>query len=123
MSFNSRQTSAIALGLAFLVGGAVTVLAADEDFPSLVTRLEKEKPQFAERQQKMLAERYDLANRAANGVTMTRGKAVQERRARQLAEGMTWDKLAAMSPAKSRKRTPGRPVFTRCRTRITKPAA
>jgi cytochrome c peroxidase len=97
MNLNPRRTSAIVL-VTFLTCGTVAVLAADEDFPSLVTRLEKEKPQFAERQQKMLAERYDLANRAANGVTMTRGKAVQEGVRVKLAEGMTWDKLAAMSP-------------------------
>ena len=93
-----RQVSATALTAAFLVCGTVTILAADEDFPTLVGRLEKEKPQFAERQQKMLDERYDLADRPAKGVTMSRGKAVQDGVRVKLADGMTWEKLAAMTP-------------------------
>jgi cytochrome c peroxidase len=93
-----RQVSATALTVAFLACGTITILAADEDFPTLVGRLEKEKPQFAERQQKMLDERYDLADRPAKGVTMARGKAVQEGVRVKLADGMTWEKLAAMTP-------------------------
>ena len=42
--------------------------------------------------------RYDLADRPAKGVTMSRGKPVQEGVRVKLAKGMTWDKLAAMSP-------------------------
>jgi cytochrome c peroxidase len=46
----------------------------------------------------LLAERYDLSNRAASGVTMSRGKAVQEGIRVKLPGGITWDKLAAMTP-------------------------
>jgi cytochrome c peroxidase len=94
---------ALAAG-ALIVCGAFTVFAADEDFPTLVSRLEKEKPAFAERQQKLLAERYDLANRAAYGVTMARGKAVQAGVRAKLSEGMTWEKLAAMMPEEIKER-------------------
>jgi len=78
--------------------GAATMIGADESFADLVARLQKEKGQFAERQQKMLAERYDLSDRPAKGVTMTRGKPVQEGVRVKLPEGMTWEKLAEMTP-------------------------
>ena len=76
-----------------------TTSIAQEDFAALVKRTQGEKPKFAERQQKLLAERYDLADRPANGVTMSRGKPVQEGIRVKLPQGLTWDKLAAMKPA------------------------
>ncbi len=50
------------------------------------------------RQQDLLKMRYDLGNRAAKGVAMTRGKAIQEGVRVKLTGGMTWEKLGAMSP-------------------------
>ena len=47
--------------------------AAEEDFGALVGRLQKEKATFANRHRELLAERYDLADRPAKGVTMSRG--------------------------------------------------
>ncbi|HEV7405842.1 MAG TPA: cytochrome B6 [Chthoniobacteraceae bacterium] len=81
---------------ALLVAAAT---AAEEDFPSLVKRLQAEKPQFADRQQKLLAERYDMADRPAEGVTMSRGKPVQAGVRVKLPEGLTWEKLAALPAA------------------------
>jgi hypothetical protein len=72
--------------------------AAQEDFSALVKRLQQEKPDFAKRQQALLAERYDLADRPAPGVTMSGGKPVQEGVRVKLPRGMTWEMLAAMSP-------------------------
>jgi len=46
----------------------------------------------------MLADRYDLSDRPAKGVTMARGKPVQEGIRVKLPAGMTWEKLAAMTP-------------------------
>ncbi|HEX7517066.1 MAG TPA: hypothetical protein VF345_07240, partial [Chthoniobacterales bacterium] len=66
--------SATAFAAALLVGGAVTVAAAEEDFPTLTKRLQAEKPTFAKRQQDLLAERYDLVDRPAKGTAMSRGK-------------------------------------------------
>ena len=90
--------SATAFAAALLVGGAVTIAAVEEDFAALVKRLQAEKPAFAERQQKLLAERYDLADRPAQGVAMSRGKPVQAGVRVRLPGGLTWEKLAAMSP-------------------------
>ena len=85
------------LAAALFVYGAVTI-AAEEDFATLVKRLQQEKPVFAKRHQALLAERYDLADRPAQGVTMSHGKPVQEGVRVRLPMDMTWEKLAAMSP-------------------------
>jgi len=73
--------------------------SAQESFDALVKRLTQEKPQFAERHQKLLEERYDLADKPADGVTMAKGKAVQGGVRVKLAKGSTWEKLAALPPA------------------------
>lgn len=81
-----------------LVSGVGTVSAAEEDFGTMVKRLQKDKPAFAKRQQDLLIERYDLADRPAQGVTMSKGKPVQEGVRVRLSKDITWEKLAAMSP-------------------------
>ena len=81
-----------------LVCFALTASAVDEDFPTLAKRLQAEKAKFAQRQQDMLVERYDLADRPAKGVAMSNGKPVQDGVRAKLPEGMTWEKLATLSP-------------------------
>ncbi|MDP1610943.1 MAG: cytochrome B6 [Sulfuritalea sp.] len=78
--------------------------AADEDFVALTKRLQAEKPTFAQRQQDMLAARYDLADRPARGVVMSRGKPLQEGVRVKLPAAMTWQKLAAFSPEQIREK-------------------
>ena len=73
------------LVLALLVGGVATGVIIAEDFTALVDRLQKEKPKFAKRQQTLLAERYDLADRPAKGVDDVARQAGAGRRARQAA--------------------------------------
>ena len=58
-------------------------------------------PAVQKRQADLLAERYDLANRAATGVTMTRGKPVQEGVRVKLPAGTTWKQLAASTATRS----------------------
>lgn len=77
---------------------AATASENEEDFPTLVKRLQAEKPKFAKRQQNLLSSRYDLADRPAKGVTMSRGKAVQDGVRVKLPDGVTWEKLASMTP-------------------------
>lgn len=86
------------LPAAAVVGFALTASTAEEDFPTLTKRLQAEKAKFAKRQQALLAERYDLADRPDKGTAMSRGKPVQDGVRVKLPEGMTWDKLAALSP-------------------------
>lgn len=90
------KKSLTALAAALLIGG-IGIVAA-EDFPALVKRLQEEKAGFAKRQQTMLEERYDLADRPAKDVTMSKGKPVQEGVRAKLPKDMTWERLAAQSP-------------------------
>jgi len=97
---SARRTrwSAGASAFALVLGAALIGATAQEDFNALVRRLQQEKPQFARRQQTLLAQRYDLGDRAAPGVTMSRGKPVQDGVRVKLPSDMTWDRLAGMSP-------------------------
>lgn len=83
--------------LAALLCFSINAAVADESFPALSKRLQAEKASFAQRQQDLLTLRYDLADRPAQGVQMSRGKAVQNGVRVKLAAGMSWAKLAAMS--------------------------
>jgi cytochrome c peroxidase len=83
----------------FVFGGGIMLLsAAEEKLSDRATRMANEKPKFAQRQQELLAKRYDLSDRPAKGATMSRNKPLQEGVRVRLPEGMTWEKLAAMSP-------------------------
>jgi cytochrome c peroxidase len=64
--------------------------------------MEMEKPAVMKRQMDLLTERYDLANKAAAGVSMTRGKLVQEGVRVKLPAGVSWQQLATMSPVEIR---------------------
>jgi cytochrome c peroxidase len=90
------------LPLSALACFALTALAADEDFSALTKHLQADKAKFAQRQQILLAERYDLAERPSKTITMSRGKRVQEGVRIKLPHGVTWDKLAALSPEEIR---------------------
>ena len=85
----------IALALPLI---SVAQAPAVEAFATLTKRLQAEKPKFAQRQKDLLAERYDLADRSAKEVVMSRGKPVQDGVRVKLPSGMSWDKLAAMTP-------------------------
>jgi cytochrome c peroxidase len=85
--------------IALLFCGAPGGAAAAQDQGAEVRRMQQTKPAFGKRQQAMLAERYDLLDRPAAGVTMSRGKAVQAGVRVRLPAGMSWEKLAGMSPA------------------------
>lgn len=97
-------TRFLALSSAALVCFALTARADDEDFSTLTKRLQAEKQQFAQRQQTMLAERYDLANLPAPSSAMSRGKAVQDGVRVKLPQGMSWKSLAALSPQEIKNR-------------------
>ncbi|MHC4068690.1 MAG: cytochrome B6 [Planctomycetota bacterium] len=75
-----------------------------EDFDSVAQKMEAAKPRIMKRQMDLLNERYDLTDRPANGVTMSRGKAVQQGARAKLPSGMTWQKLAEMTPEQIRKK-------------------
>jgi len=86
--------------------GATSYAPVDikEDFASIMARMKAAKPGVEKKHADLLKERYDLSNRAAQGVTMSRGKPVQEGVRIKLSKAMTWDKLAAMSPDEIREK-------------------
>jgi cytochrome c peroxidase len=86
--------------------GATSYMPVDikEPFATTMARMKAAQPAIQKRQADLLAERYDLANRAATGATMSRGKPLQEGVRVKLPAGTTWDQLAGMSPTEIRDR-------------------
>jgi cytochrome c peroxidase len=87
--------------------GATSYMPVDikEPFATIMARMKAAQPAIQKRQADLLTERYDLANRAATGATMSRGKLLQEGVRARLPAGTTWDQLAGMSPTEIRDRT------------------
>ncbi len=76
----------------------------EESFQAARARLSGEKAAVMRRALALLQARYDLADRPARGVTMSRGKAVQGGVRVRLPAGVTWQQLAAMPPAAIKQR-------------------
>src|SRR3981081_625470 len=68
-----------------------------EDFATTMKRMQAAKPAIEQRQPQLLEERYDLGNRPASGVSMSRGKPVQGGVRVKLPKGATWESLSRMS--------------------------
>ncbi|HVE82840.1 MAG TPA: cytochrome B6 [Myxococcales bacterium] len=75
-----------------------------DPFASVVARMKGAKAGVMKQHQDVLNERYDLADHPVKGVTMSRGKPVQEGVRARLAKGVTWDALAGMSPDEVREK-------------------
>lgn len=98
-----------------LIAAACTASAADvpnsylpvndrEPFEAVVERMQKEKPEVAQRHRALLEQRYDLSNRPHPELTMSGGKPVQAGVRVKLPEGATWDQLAGLTPAEIKER-------------------
>ena len=71
----------------------------NETFETIFKRMSAEKPKIMARQMALLHRRYDLDDRPAAGVKMSNGKKPLQGGVRvKLPAGMTWDKLAALTP-------------------------
>lgn len=101
------RTTGTSLLLAALVLPAVAVaqressytpVTSDETFEQVMARMKAAKPEVMQRAMDLLNERYDLSDRPADGVTMTNGKPVQAGVRVKLADGVTWQQLAEMTP-------------------------
>ncbi|MFZ1933143.1 MAG: cytochrome B6 [Thermoguttaceae bacterium] len=76
-----------------------------ESFPETMAKMVAAKPEIEQRQAALLQERYDLSDKPAKGVTMFRGKPVQEGVRVKLPEGVqSWQELAEMTPAEIRQK-------------------
>jgi cytochrome c peroxidase len=70
-----------------------------ERFDSILKRMAAARPDTMHRQEDLLKERYDLEDRPLKGVTMSRGKPVQEGVRAKLPKGFaSWEQLAETSP-------------------------
>jgi cytochrome c peroxidase len=79
-------------------------IAIDQPFAARMAQDVAAKPGIEREHQALLEERYDLSDHPAQGVTMERGKPLQEGVRVKLPPGVTWDQLAAMSPDDIRER-------------------
>jgi cytochrome c peroxidase len=76
----------------------------EEPFETVFKRMSGAKDDVMKRQMDLLAARYDLSDRPAAGITMSRGKAVQDGVRVKLPSGVTWDALARMAPDEIREK-------------------
>lgn len=77
-------------------------VAIEEDFATTMRRMQAQRAEIEQRHAALLRERYDLTDRPAKGVTMSRGKPLQAGVRVKLPPGMTWERLAAMTPEQIR---------------------
>jgi cytochrome c peroxidase len=79
-------------------------IVAEESFKAVMDRDMREKAGVMRRQQSLLESRYDLGNRASQ-VKMSGGRRALQQGVRvKLPSGMTWERLAAMSPDEIREK-------------------
>lgn len=85
---------------------ALANLAAEpgDEFGQVMAKMKAAKAEVEKRQTDLLKARYDLSDRPAKGITMTRSKPIQEGPRARLPEGMTWEKLGAMTPEQIREK-------------------
>ena len=92
----------LVLGVAFaqdMAKSSYSPVVIKEPFSKTMARMKAAKVGLMQRQMDLLNERYDLSNRPAKDVMMSGGiKAIQEGVRAKLSEGMTWEKLAEMTP-------------------------
>lgn len=85
-------------------GSSYAPVVIKEDFATIMARMKTAKPDVMKRQMDLLNERYDLSDRPAKDVTMSRGKPIQEGVRAKLPKDATWEKLAAISPEEIREK-------------------
>ncbi len=75
-----------------------------ETFAVIFGRMTAAKSEIIRRHSALLEQRYDLSDRPAQGVTMSRSKPLQQGVRVKLPSGVTWDQLAGMSPEQIKQR-------------------
>lgn len=106
--FFTVLTCAVAVACVAYAGGQTATsyspIAITKPFADTMAKMKADRPAVMKKHQALLRERYDLRKDPAKGVSMTRGKAVQQGVRVKIPQGMTWEKLAAMSPAEIREK-------------------
>ncbi len=95
---------AVFAGLEAAAGGPTSYapVVVNEDFATVMQRMKAAKPDIQRRHRELLERRYDLGDRPNRAVTMSGGKPVQTATRVRLAPGVTWESLAARTPAEIR---------------------
>ncbi len=75
-----------------------------ETFDTIMAKWKAAKPEIEKRHMDLMNTRYDLSDRPARSVTMSHGKPIQEGVRIKLPEGVTWEKLGAMTPEEIREK-------------------
>jgi len=83
-------------------GSSYAPVALNVGFSDMMARMQSQKSTVMKRQMDLLQERYDLRDDPAPGITMTKGKPVQRGIRVKLPPGMSWEKLADMTPEEIR---------------------
>lgn len=73
-----------------------------EPFAAVMKRMKGAKAEVMKRQMDLLELRYDLSMSSTKGPAMSRGKPIQQGPRTKLPDGLSWETLAALSPAKIR---------------------
>jgi len=98
----------LAIGIPTAAGqdkrGATSYAPVDvkESISTTISRMKGEKAAIIKKHLDLLSERYDLSDKPHPAAKMSRGKAIQTGVRAKLPNGMTWDKLGAMSPEEIR---------------------
>jgi cytochrome c peroxidase len=79
-------------------------IAIDQPFAARMAAEVAAKPGVEREHQALLEQRYDLSDRPAQGVTMERGKPLQEGVRVKLPSGVSWEQLGTMTPEEIRDR-------------------
>jgi len=72
----------------------------EESFEKVMAQDKSQKAMVMKRQMALLNERYDLSRHVTNEVTMSGGKPLPVGPTAKLKDGLTWEKLVGMTPAK-----------------------
>jgi len=76
----------------------------EKSFDEIMKKDVMDKPRYMKRQMELLERRYDLSDRPSDAMMSGGRKPIQEGVRVKLPEGMTWEKLATMSPGEIRKK-------------------
>jgi cytochrome c peroxidase len=97
-TFAGKWAALLAVPAAAFAVAGIALSQGQDDFETVRKRMEEAKPAVQKKHAALLSQRYDLSDRPVKSVTMSRGKPVQAGPRAKLPAGMTWQKLAALSP-------------------------
>src|SRR3989338_10777739 len=82
-----------------------------ESFEDTMARMKAAKPEVMKRHMDLLNERYDLSDNPAKGVTMSRGKSIQQGVRIKLPKDVTWEPVEDMTQEDTREKVFSQKVF------------